>query len=282
MKKKYLIILNFDEALEFLKSLKTKRCRQLFKDVCMICNNEWCDEVTRLNKRIYKVNVCGKCYVPKYVCKQQQWKDNNSKAQLVAQNKPETLKKNSDSVKKHWKENPEKRKQMGEKISKLYNDSEKYRKAVNTSPYRGFIETNKFGKIRFDSCLELSFIIQSDNDNNINNFCRWEKGIEYTFENKIKHYFPDFIINNDKIIEVKSKFLYEKHSEQIKAKQEAVKNQYSEFRYCFFDYENCKKKYQITSKNYSRQLINLNYHNKVLFSKQSTQDKYEIEIKKRI
>ena len=54
-------------------------------------------------------------YVPKFVTKQKEWLENNSKAQKIAQNRPEVKKRNSEAVKNFRQNNPEMKKQVSKK-----------------------------------------------------------------------------------------------------------------------------------------------------------------------
>lgn len=208
--------------------IKTKK---MFQGVCEICKNNFKFSIQGLGNRQWKKEICGKCYVPKFVTKQPEWKEKNRQAQLIAQNKPETLLKNSNSIKKFWKEHPEIKISMGKKISK-WHQNEEYRSRVHGSIYKGHIET-KWGDIRFESLLELNYIITCINDKNIIELKRWDKpGIIYTsLDNKQHRYYPDFLINNERVLEIKSNYVIKNHRDNLNEKEKALKNKYPYLRF---------------------------------------------------
>lgn len=223
--------INFNDALLITQNEEEIKTKKLFYGICEICKNEFMFSIQRLRYRKWKKQICGKCYVPNFVTKQKEWIEKNRQAQIIAQNKPETLKKNSESVKRFWKNHPEVKKRIGKKISILHQD-ENYRSRVHGSIYKGKIET-KWGLIRFESLLELNFIINKTNDETVQNFKRWDKsGILYLRnDGKYSRYYPDFIINNERVIEIKSKFVIEMHRDNLNSKEKAFKNFYPNLRF---------------------------------------------------
>lgn len=198
------------------------------KSNCNICKKDFTIGLTKWLNRKYSVSICRKCYVPNFVTKQTDWKETNSKAQIIAQNRPEVKIKMSESIKNMWKKNPEKLEKMRQKIIEKI-DSLNYRDAVLGSDNRGFIISNRFGKLRFDSLAELMFIIQCDKDENVKKLTRWNKsGIIYQGQTKIKRYYPDFIVNDTVIVDIKSGFVKEK-DENFENKVNAAKEQFKEF-----------------------------------------------------
>jgi len=221
---------DYEDALVVKKSgCKTKK---YFYSVCEICKEQFKLRILKFTLRKHNNCICGKCYIPKFVTKTQEWKDNNSRAQLVAQNRPETKKQNADSVRRYWKNNPEKLAAMGQKISDRFFNDEKYRDAVSGSRYKGFIFCNKFGKIKFDSLFELSYVIQCDADPKIISLLRWTKGIPYIDRKNTKHrYYPDFVVNKTNVIELKGEHLLIRHKESIELKTAAFKQNYPDLRF---------------------------------------------------
>ena len=234
--------INIEDAILISEAkIKTKK---MFQGICEICKKKFTLSIQRLGNRQWKKEICGKCYVPKFVTQQPEWKNNQKNAQLIAQNKSETLLKNSNSVKKFWKEHPEIKISMGVKISKLH-QNEEYRKKVHGSIYKGHIET-KWGSIRFESLLELNYIINAINDPYIYNLKRWnKKGIKYIsiLDNNEHKYYPDFIINNERILEIKSNFIIDKHRDNLNAKEEATKKQYPNLRFSMLSEDSIKPFY---------------------------------------
>jgi len=222
--------MDFEDGLKLCElNVKSKK---KYKSICTICGKEYEFYITGLLNRTWKVDVCGKCYVPKFVTKQSEWKKHNSKAQQIAQNRPDVKLKNSVAVTEFWKNNPEIKKRIANKNSKRWAEDEEYRNSVNKNRYRGIINTNNFGKIRFDSRLEIYYIIQADRDESIKNLKRYDlEYIEYFFNDIKRHYIPDFIINGERVVEVKSNFLYNLHRNNIDEKIKAFKKKYPNMRY---------------------------------------------------
>lgn len=91
------------------------------------------------------------------------------------------------------------------------------RKVRKKNPYHGI-----YKNIRYNSALELAFVLKCHAENkliaNFDNFY-----ISYFFRAKDRKYFPDFLVNNTEITEIKSLgFLYEKKKLQIETKKKAL------------------------------------------------------------
>ncbi|MDO8640074.1 MAG: hypothetical protein Q7R33_00855 [Nitrosarchaeum sp.] len=213
--------MTIEEANKFTGyNVKSKR---LVKSNCEICHEDFTIGLTKWLTRKYKVSVCRKCYVPKFVTKQQDWLEVNSVAQFEAQNRPEVKEKMRQSIKQMWHDNPEIKERMRQKIIEKF-ETESYRDAVLGSDNKGFVIT-RFGRLRFDSLGELSFLIKCDKDQSVTSLTRWDKhGIPY-FNGQEKRYYPDFILNNDTIIDVKSGFVRSK-DDNLEKKIEATRSQY--------------------------------------------------------
>lgn len=199
--------------------------------VCNICNKDFHIRANKLIYRMYSDEcVCGKCYI-RFVTSTAEWRNKNSKAQLIAQNRPEVIRKNSEGVKRFWKNNPEIKERMRKKLIKL-NENEEHQLKILRSKWKGHIET-RFGKISFQSRLELAFILKCEKNKNVNKLVRWNKpGVIYSIS-PTRRYYPDFILNNKSIIECKSNYVLNKRLEEIKLKAIAVKNEYKDCRYSF-------------------------------------------------
>lgn len=213
--------LSFEEALILCEeNIKTKK---KLKSVCMICKKEFTMQVLQMANRTYgkEKSICGKCYVPKYVTQQIEWKNKQAVVQSIAQNKPKTKRKNSMSVKRFWRNHPEVKQQVREKILVLLED-ENYRNSIATSRYKGDMIT-KFGKLYFHSLLELNFILNATINPKINTLTRWNLGpITYKYyKNRNKKYYPDFIVNDNKVVEVKSEYYLETRAKIILSKKKA-------------------------------------------------------------
>lgn len=259
--------LTIDEAQLFRnQNVQSKR---KIKSNCNICKEDFTIGLTKWLKRKYSVSICRKCYVPKFVTKQKDWLDSQSQCQIIAQNRQEVKVKISESIKKMWKENPEKLEQMRQKIIKKIDSSSNYRDAILGSNNRGYIHC-RFGKIRFDSLAELMFIIQCDKDNKIVSLTRWNKpGIIYEGQTKTKRYYPDFVVDEKLIIDIKSGFVQSK-DENLNNKILATKNNYP-----LFDVQIISPSTLTTYK--FKNLIKLNYN--IEFSHKYKQILYENGIK---
>lgn len=80
------------------------------------------------------------------------------------------------------------------------------------------LKNNK--EIYFGSSYELAALKMFEKDNRVINFDRCPYKIPYIFENKKKRYFPDFLLNNSEIVEVKAE--WELMTEQLLAKKIAA------------------------------------------------------------
>ena len=220
---------NYDFAL-LLKNKKFNSKKEFISN-CEKCKKKYEISYASFNKRTKDWDYCRKCYA-KAITNTDEWRANNSAAQLIAQNRPEVKEKMSKSLIKFWKENPGIKEIMKQNVKAYYTDE--VRAAVSkksteqnlacdgnnlNTPYSGYI-WNSTDKIRFDSLLELSFIIyQYELGNKVE---RYKGYIEYEF-GYTRRYIPDFILG-DTIIEVKSKYFYQKNKKMILAKADAVKN----------------------------------------------------------
>jgi len=76
--------------------------------------------------------------------------------------------------------------------------------------------------LSYRSALELSFILKCHAEGKtISNFDNFY--IDYTFWDSPRKYFPDFLVNNSEITEIKALgFLFEKKKLQIEAKRKAL------------------------------------------------------------
>ena len=158
---------------------------------------------------------CQKCFLKHRTGDNPEWISKNRESQLISQNKPETKKKNALAVSKSW--TLEKRKKASEDLKERWkNDIEFANKAKNNLKYDTNQIKKSFGlgglkgiykKIYYDSALELSYLLWCE-DNNIS-VKRYDKDpISYIFQNKSRLYFPDFIVDDKLVIEIKGKGLY--------------------------------------------------------------------------
>jgi hypothetical protein len=89
-----------------------------------------------------------------------------------------------------------------------------YKKNPRSNHYTGV-----YGGICYASSLELAFIMKCiENNISIKKFDL--QPIEYELDNKQRLYYPDFIINENQIVEIKHfGFIYEKKKDEIEAKR---------------------------------------------------------------
>lgn len=202
---------------------------------CKVCENEYIALNRKIRARTYSDDpLCASHYM-KLVSSSQVWKEKNRRAQLIAQNRPETKEKNRISqLRRHaqpgmkekyrqigidqWK-NDEYRQKVTLSLKKKWEDPVYARKVFNNSKrqYHGAHEG-----IKYDSLVELSFILlMIDEQRTIIrynlNAIKWGKG---------NNYYPDFIVDGNLIIEIKGsmKGYMNKKEKEILQKQKALAN----------------------------------------------------------
>jgi len=170
-------------------------------------------------------NTCQKCWLNINTCEDNEWVKRNSEAQLIAQNKPEQKKKNADGVSKswtkerklaasnflkdRWNNDPEFARKGLENINWTQTNNARYQEIMSKSWGSGGLK-GIYKNIIYDSALELSFILWCEE--NLIPIKRYDlEAISYIAEdNKNRVYIPDFIINNDTVVEIKGLGLYYK------------------------------------------------------------------------
>lgn len=215
--------------------------------ICVNCNSNFIySKVKKFlasrKKSLDKKNqwdTCQKCWLKIKTVNNPLWIEGNRKAQLIAQNKPEQKRKNADGVSKSWTD--DRKKKESDKLKEKWRDDEAFKKVALfniswTNPdhpnHKQMIQktlgtgglSGCCNGIKYDSALELSYIFYCD-DNNID-IKRYDlPPIEYLDEhNKKRYYIPDFIINNNIIVEIKGKGLYyNRNFLRINIKLEALK-----------------------------------------------------------
>lgn len=180
-----------------------------------------------LNNSNIKINRCGRrnrAYGHK-VSKQQSIKMSKALQGRQAphyERTPEIRKQTSESLKKYFKTHPQN--------PQPHIDNWKSGKYKNTDFKIGiagyFTSLKNKRTIRFRSLLELYYLIQIENDDNITNY-QYEPF--YIEMDNGKTYTPDFLINDNIIIELKSK----KYTERVKGVKEKVEYKKSQaIKYC--------------------------------------------------
>ena len=193
---------------------------------CYECGNLCKNRTDKIRYRKYSNDklLCSKC-ISVECSKHEEFIRNNSNAQIIAQNKPETKLKMSISLKKAW-QNEEvakkwilgiasyaKSEESREKISKASKklwQTEEYRskmldRFVGFRGVSGIFKSKFSGEIRFDSTYEFFYLFYQD----INKIeiKRFNREIKYLLNDEIKGYRPDFIDNNNNLIEIKSSYI---------------------------------------------------------------------------
>ena len=203
--------------------------------------------------------TCQSCYLKIKTSENPEWVKKNSEAQKIAQNKPEQKKKNAEGVSKSWTK--ERRKQAGDYLKdRMENDLEFREKALSNLEwtqkrdsifYRNIKNSwgagglkGAYNNIPYDSALELSFILHCE-ENNIP-IKRYDLDpIKYKHENKERYYYPDFIINNNEVIEIKGTGLYYyKNYDRNLLKIESATEHFDSYKVIFSDDKCVTKNYK--------------------------------------
>jgi len=219
------------------------------KDICIKCNKTF--EYAKLKKFIRsRVNIpkiywcqCQKCFLRYRTIDNSDWIEKNRKAQLIAQNKEEQKKKNAEAVSKSWTRTRKNKASEYLKERWVNDEAFKNKATLNLTNNRRYNFTNGiatgglrglYNDIYYDSALELSFILWCEyNSMPIKRYD--QDSIKYVDENTIeREYFPDFIINNTTIVEIKGKGIwYNRHFERNKLKMIAAKTKFNA-KYCIY------------------------------------------------
>ncbi|MAH43748.1 hypothetical protein CL614_08590 [archaeon] len=211
---------------------------------CNVCKKEYIGQLIKLRGRTYSNEpLCPKHYRD-IINNSKVWREKNRQAQLIAQNRPDVLAKQRLSqkrrhadpkVKEHYRnigKNLWKSKEYAEKVSKglkkKWEDPEYADRVISNSKqqYHGEYES-----LKYQSLVELAFILwQKSVNKKIERYNL--KGIKW---NNNRNYYPDFVLNDDIIVEVKGGpdgWMHQR-KEEIILKQNALiewcsKNNYSQ------------------------------------------------------
>lgn len=199
---------------------------------------------------------CPNCWLRINTIEDKEWKRRNSEAQKIAQNKPEQKQKNKDGVRRSW--TTERRK----KASKILKEKWKNDEAFSETALKNLKDINnikigfgsgglkgKYNNIYYDSALELSFILWCEKKNiRIQRYDR--DPIEYIDEDGIsRKYYPDFIINENDVIEVKGSGLwYRKNYERNILKSDKARESFDSYT-VLFEKDTALKTYYKTARN---------------------------------
>jgi hypothetical protein len=218
-----------------------------FKAKCQKCKNRFeyssVKKFVQNRRNISKDHwmLCQNCFLRFKTVDNKEWLEKNRQAQLIVQNKPEQLEKNRIGVSNSWSK--ERKTKASEYLKYRWNNDDQFKhnalKNLQHNPSK-FINgigsgglKGEYKNIPYHSALELSFILWCGS-NNIP-IKRYDiDPIEYLDENKDKRkYYPDFIINDDTIVEIKGKGMwYQKNYERTICKIQEAKKQLKN--YCIY------------------------------------------------
>ncbi len=180
---------------------KISGSKKKVKFICKQCGKKEVMRIDRMARR--KIcgfqQICKKCSL-KFAVSSEECRESNSKAQYIAQNRPEVLEKQRLSQLKLMKKDP------------LYAEK-RCSKSFISGKIKGF---------RFDSSWELYFIVCCWESKDIESISRYDGSIEY-FDcgGKKRKYYPDFVVcyknGNEKIIEIKGSKKYNNFHEKFNA-----------------------------------------------------------------
>lgn len=199
-----------------IEMIKNSKIKIVF--LCDECGGNGCIAARNLiNRKYFALEpLCKKCILKK-TTNTKEWKSINSKAQLIAQNKPEQKEKNRLAqikrfknpveIKKHSKASKEvwKREGYKEKMKKIaarkWEDLD-YAERVIKNSKKSFI-CGYYNSLYYDSGYELAFLMNMESKGLLHNIKRVKFFIEYEDKNgRIRKYFPDFFCD-DMLFEIK-------------------------------------------------------------------------------
>lgn len=208
------------------KRLQNEYNKSYIQIFCEKCNAEYVTIIFGFFKRRHKNPVCNVCY-RKYYLYDETWRENNSKAQKISQNKPEVLKRQSEIQKERHKKPGLKEKYI-EIGKKLWENPEYRKKVIGKS---GLSKRGVYNNIHYQSLVELSYILWCEK-NNVNIINYDKEGISYNWEGKQKRYYPDFIVDSNTIVEIKgSGSIYRRFLEKNQEKFKVLEKWCSENNY---------------------------------------------------
>ena len=173
----------YDRVLPFIDVLRTKK---LVEFICQVCQKQDRIQFNKMRRRtICGVKpICRRCALG-FATSSDEWRANNSRSQLVAQNQPAVLKKQRAAQKRLMESDP------------LYVE-----KRANNFYIAGSIDG-----IRFDSSWELFYILYCLESADVESIRRFDGYVPYSINGVQKRYYPDFLVsfkNGDKkIVEIK-------------------------------------------------------------------------------
>lgn len=202
---------------------------------CIHCDDVHVMLAVKMLKRRHYVQACATCYR-----KHHQWDDEaraiNSAAQKIAQNRPETLKKHRENSRAMWVgdqgikmraaqkktvSEPHYQANMSRIMRQKWASDVDYRDRVNGKGVYKHVGVYE-GQITYHSKLELAFLLWcGDNGKQI---ARCDFSVPYVdpIDDKEHDYYPDFIIDDNTIVEVKGQRWIDLAPETYRAKIDAL------------------------------------------------------------
>lgn len=181
------------------------------------CGKVYITVLFGFHNRKHKAPVCDECYRKTYAY-DANWKANNSKAQKIAQNRPETLAKQIKSQKVRYQQPGvlEHYKAVGKKLWECH----EYRKKVVANS--SISKAGTYHNLSYQSSIELAFIVWCEqNGKRVENYSG--EGIPYIWEGREHRYYPDFLVDGKLVVEVKGHGgVYKRDFEQNQAKFAAL------------------------------------------------------------
>jgi hypothetical protein len=190
---------------------------------CTSCSSSYFENKHDLLER-GDIDICGSCLRRKK-CRSPERRASNSRAQFIAQNRPEVKEKMSAALKATWVRDYDSR---CESMKKSYANNPSHRENVSKSSLRNWqrdeyarkIELKSRSKwghykgIFYQSLCELAFLLWcEDNDKTVRRFVG---SIPYEFDGKIRSYRPDFVVDEKLVIEVKHSMEHEADLGRVK------------------------------------------------------------------
>jgi hypothetical protein len=218
---------------EFVSETNPKTKRFIFFECC-VCGSLVEMLVCKFTMRKKLEPVCKEHYFQLFVY-DDEWRHKNSAAQLIAQNKAYVREQHRYNTTQMWIQDRERLVQINRRgIEKRFSDS-KYRRNWSESikarwqdpTYRAKINgkgkwkhVGAYSGIQYDSLTELAFILwQLEIGSGVRRYDGI--GIQYVYDGKVHGYYPDFFVDPNVIVEVKSQYWYLKHREIVEEKSSA-------------------------------------------------------------
>lgn len=190
---------------------------------CRDCNSLYFENKHDLLERD-DIEICGSCLRRKK-SRSAERRLTNSRAQRIAQNRPDVKRKMSVSVRAAWARdyearcesirdsyltNPAHRENISKASLRNWRDDEYARRIERSSRSK----IGRYNDIFYQSLCELAFLLWCEE--NGRSVARFAGSIPYEFEGKIRSYRPDFVVDERLIVEVKHSLQHEADLGRVK------------------------------------------------------------------